>query len=706
MAFNTNNPVPSADAKDLSDNAENFDLSTNSDSDLWVNRLGASKDTVTGRIKKLGYAVPSVYTGGISFLTNDNVKTVEESGLIYAPLPASLPFTTSGTWGVIGVSGDNLKFFSVQLQSVAGTIQPTTTVDSKLLNYSVGASIIISDRSNHKFKYQSGRELIPGQAVTLITADDEVHILTDDGGMLVFDDWQKLPQLEAVNYTRYLAKLNVAGEAIAITNYGDSLTWGQAVAGQAPTPWPVQLKNVLNSTTENTWTNTNRAVSGDRLYQQYTRYPSDATTDITTIMLSTNDTLFATNNGENPGDVLTHSLYSIENYTEIMRKMVAREILRGNVCVVFGSIQISSASNGSLGIYAASLLSSPYDSAGEDVAREFGCMYVNTKRDVFSGYGTSESTYDGIHLKDEYYQVLGSRIAAVFLQKDFKHPLSCQTGSVMTANPLWNPISSDVPIVLGNDTDGTSPPLGGGLPTPFATAIQLEETKASNLTFAFYCPEDNMVIYPTVNNSANTPWAFNLLLDQGGIQADYPCDTPLGFPLADDRNFIFSFKSISKTGNVNRSTEFYSVLENDCYIHVTTKGWHYLTFSHDGINSNMSIESLVFDSIVNVVNNDIKGGISAKLVWTGGAIDAAKSINIDSVSFAQGAGKMSITFSKNLVTDNIQYIANSRDDIDHTSSHVQFNNDTGLFVYWSQTVANVTTLFTPDAATVYMIGGK
>lgn len=48
MAFNTGNPVPSTDARDLSDNAENLDSAVNSQADTWVDRLGVTRFTVAG----------------------------------------------------------------------------------------------------------------------------------------------------------------------------------------------------------------------------------------------------------------------------------------------------------------------------------------------------------------------------------------------------------------------------------------------------------------------------------------------------------------------------------------------------------------------------------------------------------------------------------------------------------------------------------
>ena len=110
MSFNTGNAVPSSSSLDLSDNAENFDSAVNLQTDTWSDRLAVTRDTVNGRIKKMGYAVPIAYAGGELFTVNDNVKTVVENSIVYAPLTDALPFTTSGTF----VGDDDAKFFVVQ----------------------------------------------------------------------------------------------------------------------------------------------------------------------------------------------------------------------------------------------------------------------------------------------------------------------------------------------------------------------------------------------------------------------------------------------------------------------------------------------------------------------------------------------------------------------------------------------------------------
>ena len=109
--YNTGNPIGSTDPRDLYDNAENFDKAVNDrTAATWTDRLGVARKTVFGAFQDITYKTPEAYAVGLSFLTTDANKTVEESGVVYAPLNSALPFTTSGTF----VGGDDAKFYPVQ----------------------------------------------------------------------------------------------------------------------------------------------------------------------------------------------------------------------------------------------------------------------------------------------------------------------------------------------------------------------------------------------------------------------------------------------------------------------------------------------------------------------------------------------------------------------------------------------------------------
>ena len=133
MAFNTGNPIGSTDARDLSDNAQNFDEAINDRSNqTWTDRLGVGRKTVWGAFSEITYKAPVAYVSGISFLTTDANKTVEQAGVVYAPLNSALPFTTSGTF----VGGDDARFYP--LQDKNNVIRATSIADIESYSAPVG----------------------------------------------------------------------------------------------------------------------------------------------------------------------------------------------------------------------------------------------------------------------------------------------------------------------------------------------------------------------------------------------------------------------------------------------------------------------------------------------------------------------------------------------------------------------------------------
>jgi nitrous oxidase accessory protein NosD len=82
MAFNTGNPIGSTDARDLSDNAENFDTALGTTAATWVDRFGVTRDSFEGRLAKGSfYRVGDVATGYT--LTNMR-QTLEYNGHEYS----------------------------------------------------------------------------------------------------------------------------------------------------------------------------------------------------------------------------------------------------------------------------------------------------------------------------------------------------------------------------------------------------------------------------------------------------------------------------------------------------------------------------------------------------------------------------------------------------------------------------------------------
>ncbi|MCK5864708.1 MAG: hypothetical protein KAG87_06080 [Marinobacter adhaerens] len=92
--FNTGNPVGSADPRDLSDNAKNFDEAVNNPSSAtWTDRLGKRRVTLAAQ---LGYTIKGDYAPGVELTKYNDV--IRYDGEFYGPAASTtLPYITTAT---------------------------------------------------------------------------------------------------------------------------------------------------------------------------------------------------------------------------------------------------------------------------------------------------------------------------------------------------------------------------------------------------------------------------------------------------------------------------------------------------------------------------------------------------------------------------------------------------------------------------------
>lgn len=110
MSCDPNEVITSAELTGLKADIVTIDDVVESQLDATETKSGVGINTLRGQLKLLGYEPPVTYAGGIIFTVNDNTNTVDESGIVYAPLPSALPFTTSGTF----TGDDDARFFVIQ----------------------------------------------------------------------------------------------------------------------------------------------------------------------------------------------------------------------------------------------------------------------------------------------------------------------------------------------------------------------------------------------------------------------------------------------------------------------------------------------------------------------------------------------------------------------------------------------------------------
>ncbi len=114
MTFNTGNPVPSTDARDLYDNATNLDKFANGLDLEYEDRLGVPRKSLAGiraevteALSRLGYQVIGDYAAGL--VVQNFGQVFRKDGEFYrGKASLTLPYTLNGSWAV-----DAPKFVSV-----------------------------------------------------------------------------------------------------------------------------------------------------------------------------------------------------------------------------------------------------------------------------------------------------------------------------------------------------------------------------------------------------------------------------------------------------------------------------------------------------------------------------------------------------------------------------------------------------------------
>tara|TARA_R110000764_G_scaffold33431_1_gene74961 strand:- start:150 stop:2381 length:2232 start_codon:yes stop_codon:yes gene_type:complete len=120
------------------------------------NRFGETTSTTRGQLDKIAYEPPVSYAGSIAFTVDDGAKTIERSGIIYAPLISSLPLTTTGTWS----SSDEDNFYAIQIAN-------TSAFGVNAVSSMVAMSLKVGSTVSTKGYYAEGDG---GQASYLIVA--------------------------------------------------------------------------------------------------------------------------------------------------------------------------------------------------------------------------------------------------------------------------------------------------------------------------------------------------------------------------------------------------------------------------------------------------------------------------------------------------------------------------------------------------------
>lgn len=559
------------------------------------------------------------------------------------------------------------------------------------------------------YKYTGSRLILTGQPDSEMTYDDNMHILINSGGMLVFDDWGVIPSIQSKNFAKYSGKIKDRTSEINIGNFGDSITFGQALPDTASATNRIgQPTNFGDGSTHEHWQFNNNypqwissyfsehfvqtvninnlGYSGDRTLTGYLRHRESSGLDLATIMYGVNDCLFATSNGTVPQGIST-GVYSVENYEKIIRIFAAKQIVNGASVVILGTAPFASALGYDGSQLAASRLVRAYNAAAKKVADELGCRYVDVCTEIFTQYGIMEITQEAVHLSDDGLKIVGQRISTALVTTETINEVG--TSSILIANPNLNFILSKVGGNVLPNASSTTP--RGTLGNDGTTM----DVGSDWISIPFYASTDSLVAFFNCQ-IAPTGCVFEISLDNGALQSDFHFQRGgyTGKPAAS--------KQITSLLPVGRETINISD-DTNAFLHIANKGWHTLSIRKVSGVSSLLLDSITFESLYSVINSDMKGVTASCTVSSGVLSD---SINIKKITEAYPS-EWAFEFSNVLFNNKFTVIADSNEtSVTPITYTVRYKSETSFGIAWNRFNGATWELFTPATFTVKVIGGR
>ena len=576
--------------------------------------------TITSKKQLLEWAVADGGTGFHYYWSGALPKTVAA-----ASTPATSGGTGEGAWliqddleqrladGTVDVGGATSDIVAKSAGINASEIKALTEQPDNQV-------IFVRDKFGGSFwRYKTSSRVIDTEAELVISFDDERSIVLDNGGYLVFDDALNdgvLKELESKNYASFIAKLYARDSAITYNCYGDSITYGQALADtvgatnrvgeatgfgdgstykhwQYDEAWPAVLQSQLNLYYATDCTVVNRGYSGSRAYSNYLAQRTPVSSDVALIMFGINETQFATSNGLNKEGIRTSTRDGVVAYKQAIKRYVIREILRGNTVVLMAPPNFASSVGWDDTTASSTKLTKAYTEALKSVALECGVHFVDMRNDILRGYAINRVTQENVHLNDVGHTVVGSRLASLFIG-GFKNIERVRGGDKIVGRP------SDSHVTNGSSSGATTPANATSYTPPFLssapTTIAVADT--SPLVFSFYAEEDDLIVWPeiAVNNTTAT-----IKLAYGYEQAEYALDSSIGKSAAYNAAAPASItasplaeKSYTTASSVRKGQLTESVRDtSSMHIHIARKGYYTLTIENSGA-SGLLVDGLTF----------------------------------------------------------------------------------------------------------------
>ena len=422
-----------------------------------------------------------------------------------------------------------------------------------------------------------------------IVFDDELHLIVNlnGGGTAILEC-----QINSINgylreknqkkYRDLFAKLK-RRQPVKIACQGNSVTFGQYTGqsgaiptngtetgygdgsthqhDQIPIPYPSVLQNTLREIFGDNITVLNKGYSGDRVSNGYNRHRLYSNQDCTIFEYGINDNAYCTSNGANPNEILNpNNNWSLENFINCYRKLVAREILRGSNVILFQPHMF----NGMVGYdgttYSSSKIMTIYNNGIKSLGEELGVLVVDMNEFLHS-YNLTTVTFDGVHLSPFGCEVLGKRTASLFVGRGYLYTERIYGERMINSSSSYDNLEGNIEVTQSNYSKKYSPIYLNG------NAESILITPNNSLYYSFYLEEDKKYIMPVGFLRAS---AFTYSLDFGLIQPQYKLYSKTTDSY-NETSIPINSNSIESGGD-----EYYfnSIDDISNHICIQGKGWH------------------------------------------------------------------------------------------------------------------------------------
>lgn len=393
------------------------------------------------------------------------------------------------------------------------------------------------------------------------------------GGIFASKVNEDTPRKQAELYATFFNNLR-NGTPVSICALGDSTTYGYdmssadrivAPAGtlpdgsihrhdRAPKQYPAVLQSrLLDMYGAGKVSVINRGYSGDTTKQAYDRWISPHGAGLTLISLGINDA--------------SRAGFTLKQHLEFYEKLILREINEYESAVVVLTPFKQNYHNPSKTIDA-------YRVAVVALANKYGVPVVDTES-WLSGFGTDVyALNDGTHMNGKGYEIIGTRLAALFINDGPMVPFTVAGGSRLATRPtLDNMILGPVGAhSMAVHSGGGAIRDGVADSTHHMSALMKD---GASIYYAFYAETADLICHFTYGIfTGNT---LKIELDFG---IDQPTNVAKSLVGIDDFDSLTVGSSILVSSN--RDQHVTKLNHDSKVLHIVTPGWHTIKFTATG----------------------------------------------------------------------------------------------------------------------------